>query len=397
MQDQQQKANDIVRQLNGGQSCALPEQQWSPELQQATLEQLTPVQRSLLNVQHLVDRQLIVLSLEATEQQAAALQATDSTVLKYPLRNWLQKILPLVLLIAVLTVTALIGSGLDRLVGAGFLIASPCIMGALIAYAQNYSKPASFSSVMISLLVFMLAIIVLSVLVLHEGVICLLIASPIMFAALCAGAALMHWCCRWLWKPQRGVYSLAVLPLLLILIPEQPGNYLGHTQHTQIIHAPASVVWQQINHVTDIQPDEFKPSVVYGIGVPYPVSGVTRQTPEGLIRDSVWQKGVRFEELIQQSVPNEYLRWTYRFEDGSFPKGALDDHVKVGGKYFDVLDTAFTLKPLDAQRTQLTLDVNYRVSTEVNFYAGPLADWMFKDFSAVILDFYKKRSEQAAS
>lgn len=380
-----------------GQSCALPEQEWSQELQQATLQQLTPVQRRQINIQHLADRQLVVLSLDATAQQATALPTTENSFLKYPLRSWLQKILPLVLLIAVLTVTALIGSGLDRLVGAGFLIASPCIMGALIAYAQNYRKPASFSAVMISLLVFMLAIIALSVLVLHEGVICLLMASPIMFAALCAGAALMHWCCRWLWKPQRSVYSLAVLPLLLILIPEQPGNYMGHTQHSQVIEAPASVVWQQINHVTNIQPDEFKPSVVYGIGVPYPVSGVTRQTPEGLIRDSVWQKGVRFEELIQQSEPGRYLRWTYRFEPDSFPKGALDDHVKVGGKYFDVLDTAFTLTPLDAKRTKVTLDINYRVSTEVNFYAGPLADWMFRDFSEVILDFYRKRSEQAVS
>lgn len=393
MQDQQQKAHEIIWHLSLGKTSQVPASEWSEALHQAVLALLTPSQRLLLQVQpSTIDKQLLWISLGD-----AVPPLLPEAPMVYPLRSWLKKMLPLLVLVAILTVTALIGSGLDRLVSAEFLLYSPFILGALVAYAQNYRKPAGFPAVILSLLIFMMAIILLSVVVLHEGVICLIMASPIIFGALLSGAGAMHLYCRWLWKPHRSVYSLAVLPLLLILIPEQPSNYLGHTQHTQIIEAPASVVWQQINHVTNIRPSEFKPSVVYGIGVPYPLSGVTRNTAEGQIRDSVWQKGVRFEELIQQSVPNQYLRWTYRFKPDSFPKGALDDHVKVGGKYFDVLDTAFTLTPLDAQRTQLTLDVNYRVSTEVNFYAGPLADWMFKDFSEVILDFYKKRSEQAAS
>lgn len=391
MHDQQQKIDDIIWQLNLGKSCVLPDNEWNPQFQHALVTRLQPAQRGRLKVVHQPERQRVELSLERSEQPL------NVPVLTYPLRNWLQKVLPLIVLAAVLTITALIGSGLDRLVSAEFLLASPFIMGALIAYAQNYRKPAGFGAVIFGLLVFMLIILVLSVVVLHEGVICLLMASPIIFAALLIGAGVMHMCCRWLWKPQRNIYSLAVLPLLLILVPEQPANYLGHSQQSLVIAAPAAVVWQQINHADHIQPAEFKPSVVYGIGVPYPLSGITRQTPEGLVRDSVWQKGVRFDELIQQSEPGRYLRWTYRFAPDSFPKGALDDHVKVGGKYFDVLDTAFTLTPLDAAHTKVTLDINYRVSTEVNFYAGPLADWMFSDFSSVILDFYRKRSEQAAS
>ena len=145
----------------------------------------------------------------------------------------------------------------------------------------------------------------------------------------------------------------------------------------------------------NIQPQEFKPSVLYSIGVPYPVSGLTQPTNEGLIRYSTWQKNIHFEEIIQQSKPNQYLSWTYRFSPTSIPQGALDDHVSIGGKYFDLRYTSFELTPINDQQTKLTLKIDYRISTEVNFYANQIAQLMVHDFSNVILDFYKNRSEHA--
>lgn len=75
--------------------------------------------------------------------------------------------------------------------------------------------------------------------------------------------------------------------------------------------------------------------------------------------------------------------------------GALDDHVSIGGKYFDLRYTSFELTPINDQQTKLTLKIDYRISTEVNFYANQIAQLMVHDFSNVILDFYKNRSEQA--
>ena len=111
--------------------------------------------------------------------------------------------------------------------------------------------------------------------------------------------------------------------------------------------------------------------------------------------NSTWQKNIHFEEIIQQSKPNQYLSWTYRFSPTSIPQGALDDHVSIGGKYFDLRYTSFELTPINDQQTKLTLKIDYRISTEVNFYANQIAQLMVHDFSNVILDFYKNRSEQA--
>ena len=62
---------------------------------------------------------------------------------------------------------------------------------------------------------------------------------------------------------------------------------------------------------------------MYRIGVPVPVSGITRITPEGLVRDVRMGKGIHFTQHSTQWETNRYVRWTYRFSDDSFPPGAL--------------------------------------------------------------------------
>lgn len=44
------------------------------------------------------------------------------------------------------------------------------------------------------------------------------------------------------------------------------------------------------------------------IGVPLPMSGKTRQTPQGLVRESRWGKMVHFDEVIQEWQPERYMR-----------------------------------------------------------------------------------------
>lgn len=59
------------------------------------------------------------------------------------------------------------------------------------------------------------------------------------------------------------------------------------------------------------------------------------------------------------------MHWTYRFYDDSFPAGALDDHVEIGGHYFDLLNTTYTLVP-QGDVTELKIRMQYRISTQFN-------------------------------
>lgn len=320
-------------------------------------------------------------------------QLSGQAVQQYKPRSVLSKLLPIILLVALLFAIGLLGRSLERMMTSTFLVLTPLIFGALISYMTNYKKPLDFGRTIKWLFIFCAALIIFSMVVLKEGSICVIIASPILLGCMIIGALLMHLLCRYLWKPNKAVYSLAVLPLLLMFVPEQLSTTHKSVEKSILINAPIGTVWQQINHIEAIKPSEFKPSLLYAIGVPYPISGISNVKNGEKIRHSHWQKDIHFDGMIQQSIPNQYLSWKYRFEPDSIPKGALDDHVQLGGKYFDFQNTSYRLVPVNAQQTQLILKIDYRVSTEINFYAVQVANILLNDFARVILDLYKQRSE----
>jgi hypothetical protein len=64
----------------------------------------------------------------------------------------------------------------------------------------------------------------------------------------------------------------------------------------------------------------------------------------------------------------------------------------VGGRYFKLLTTGYTLKP-EGQGTRLSIDVESSVTTSFNAYAGWCAKFLVADTAQTILEFYKKRAE----
>lgn len=136
-----------------------------------------------------------------------------------------------------------------------------------------------------------------------------------------------------------------------------------------------------------------KDGLAYMIGVPYPREAITQTAPDGSrVRKLRWAKDVSFDEPITAWEENCFVRWTYAFKPDSFPPGALDDHVLIGGKYFDLVDTAYRLTP-EAGGTRLDIVVNYRVSTNFNWYAAWWGRVLVDDSAQAILHFYKHRGE----
>ena len=198
--------------------------------------------------------------------------------------------------------------------------------------------------------------------------------------------------------PRPALYSFALLPLVFGAIEPQWPNpeRISSTSRTLFIAAPAERVWHELNDAQDIRPNEVGDAWAYRIGVPMPVAGVTQDTPEGRVRKVQWQKDVHFDEIITEWQPLQRVKWRYRFSPDSFPAGALDDHVVIGGHYFDLRDSAYTLTPREGG-TELRIDVSWRVSTRFNWYADRVAQFLLGDFSEHILRFYKARSETAAA
>jgi hypothetical protein len=277
-----------------------------------------------------------------------------------------------------------------------FIYLSPIVVGAVTVYVAERTQRRSWRYYAIAPFIANLLYVSGTLLILIEGLICAIIIVPLFSMLGALGGLAMGVVCRTTHWPKQAIYSLAMLPIALGL----GGDYLptptvlNSVQRSTFIAATPAQVWQQLNHAVDIQPQEFGATWAARIGVPMPLSGVTEMTDAGRVRKSLWNKAVHFDEPITDWQPERYMRWTYRFHPTSFPPHALDDHVMIGGHYFDLHDTSFTLTPV-AGGTQLDLQTHYRVSTQFNFYADAVAQLLLRNMFDTGLAFYKNRSEQA--
>lgn len=288
------------------------------------------------------------------------------------------------------------GSPWSAMVG-WFIYLAPFIVGMVTVYLAERERRRSWGYYMIAPAFATVLFVLGTMLLLIEGLICAVVIVP-MFAFIGAlGGLTMGLICRLTRWPRHSLYSFASLPFLLAWfaadLPETTS--INAIERSILIQASPSTVWNQITNIPSIQPDEMSDALASKIGVPMPISGTTELRPEGRVRISRWGKQVYFEEVMQQWDPYRYLRWTYRFHDDSFPRGALDDHVVIGGHYFDLIDTTFSLEP-EGTFTRLHTVTRYRLSTHFNFYADWAARLLLGNLSETGLELYRERSEASA-
>jgi hypothetical protein len=245
------------------------------------------------------------------------------------------------------------------------------------------------------------ALFVLGTLViLIEGLICAIIIVPLFMLLGGIGGLIMGAICRWMIFPRTSVLSFVTLPVVLALVVPQTENipYIGTIERSVVIQTTREKVWPHLMNADHIRSDEVGHGWLYRIGVPLPSAGLTARDAASneLVRAVTMGKNIHFEQRASQWRDNQFVRWTYRFTPDSFPPQALDDHVQIGGAYFDIIDTRYTLLPLAENTTRLDIQMHYRVSTDFNWYANGVAKLLIGNFAEVILDFYRVRAERAA-
>jgi hypothetical protein len=227
-----------------------------------------------------------------------------------------------------------------------------------------------------------------------EGLICVILAMPLFVVLGGIAGLITGLICRLTRRFRHAVYGFALLPLLLggfeqrLPLPQT----VRREERVLMVAAPAGFIWQQLLSAQDIQPQEMNQAWMYRIGVPLPRSAVTESQSGTLIRHITMGKSIHFDQVAPDWVPNEHVLWTYRFTQDSFPPQALDDHVRIGGTYFDVLDTEYTLRPVPGG-SALQVSMRYRISTNFNWYIRPIAAFLVGNFEETALQFYRRRAE----
>ena len=154
-------------------------------------------------------------------------------------------------------------------------------------------------------------------------------------------------------------------------------------------------IWNNVKNVKDIQSDEIETHFVHIIGIPKPLKGELDKEEIGGIRHITWDKGIKFEEKIAAWDDNNGFSYDINVDPNSIPPTTLDEHVMIGGKYFDVLNGSYKIEQLSQTKNKVTLTCTYRVTTNLNFYSKFWADFILDDFNQMILEVIKKRSERA--
>ena len=201
-------------------------------------------------------------------------------------------------------------------------------------------------------------------------------------------------------RTARTVTLGCILALPLLVTPWEGNvfsqNEIRRVDTSVIIHASPEVIWRNIERVRAIQPSELPPSWTRRIGFPAPVEATLSQEGIGGIRHASFTGGVLFIENVDEWVPNNRLGFSIHAQTDQIPKRTLDDHVRVGGKFFDVLTGEYVIEPLGNGVVRLHLSSRHRLDTDFNWYAQLWTDAIMRDIQTTILEVVRNRCESEA-
>lgn len=190
----------------------------------------------------------------------------------------------------------------EALVWPSFILI-PVVVGLVAAWfwrRLNRSLAISFLDAFWVLLMSLAA----AAIVLREGVVCLVIVSPLVYVFLWTGILLGR-----LWfRPNYSSLQLTIFPLLALLTL---GESVYHSEQQAVvtdrllIHAPPAKVWPHVLAFPEI-PDA--PNYwILRLGLPYPTTTTNGGNFVGADRQCIFSNGVVIKERVAEFVPNEKL------------------------------------------------------------------------------------------
>lgn len=198
-------------------------------------------------------------------------------------------------------------------------------------------------------------------------------------------------------KSKKSVFAILVLPIF-INVSENRINFESefHVVKNSIeINSSSQAIWNQIKSVRTIQKIELPDSWIHHIGFPRPLNAEIDKESVGGVRTANFERGLRFIETVDQWQPNKLLSFKIDVKPEDIPAQALDEHVTIGGPYFDVLHGTYEIEKKGDNKVILYLRSEFRLSTHFNFYAAFWTDLIMHQIQSDILTVIKNRAERS--
>lgn len=229
-----------------------------------------------------------------------------------------------------------------------------------------------------------------------EGLICVVLIAPVFLLFAGVGGVLGGGMRRRARSRRMYASSLATVLLLPYAAAPLEGRLpLPDTRRVVdtrvIVRADAETVWRNLIRPTGIRPEENRTRLAHRIGFPRPVTATLSHEGVGGSRYAVFERGVMLRETVTEWVPGRRMAFT--IDPANIPARSLDEHVTVGGPFFDVIDGEYEIVPLEGGRVELRLVTTHRLSTHFNAYAGFWTDLLLRQIQENLLHIVRTRAE----
>lgn len=276
-----------------------------------------------------------------------------------------------------------------------FLFLLPTIIGALTVYLSSQEKAKSITYRIFTPWVPVFLFLILTLAWGIEGWACWIMILPVFLLTASIGGIFGGYLKNNRKNDRLNISVLVLLPFLIgpieSIIETIPGTYKAYTYID--INAPAEKIWDNVTRVKEIPIEQDKGYLTRMLGFPRPVKAELNFEGVGAYREAIFTKGLVFHETITEYKDNEKMVFTIKAYPHEIPSTTLDEHVVIGGNYFDVLNGTYELEKLPNGLNRLHLYSHFKMNTTFNFYAGWWGKWIMKDIQNNILQVEKSRSE----
>jgi hypothetical protein len=277
-----------------------------------------------------------------------------------------------------------------------FLFCLPTIMGILTVYFSPEEKAnnAFYKMFMPWLPVVFLMFITLVFQI--EGWACWLMVTPLFFFAATIGGFIGGWL-KARNKSNRLNISLIILTPFLVapvesLIDNIPATYKAYTKID--IKASKEEIWKNVTRVKEIDQKDDSGCLSDFLGFPRPVRAELDYDGVGAYRKAIFTNGLVFHETVYKYNHEKNMSFTIKANPYEIPSTTMDEHILIGGDYFDVLNGTYELEKISGDTYRLHLYSHFEMNTHFNFYAGFWGQLIMKDIQNNILRVIKNRAEK---
>jgi hypothetical protein len=286
-----------------------------------------------------------------------------------------------------------VGTLLFGAYGYGVFVVSPFLVGAIAAYFANRTQDigAGRTAKLVAgaTVIGGMGLVAAAL----EGVICVVLASPLGFGVALVGGLFGRAIAQFSRRPARQALSgFAILPMVFAVENVLPPATTFDSYQTIEVAAPPKTVWQAVLRMDSMD----EPGLPFRLGVAYPIRGEVIGEGVGAVRRGEFSTGIAIERVTEW-VPNRKLAFVVVKDVPAMRELSPYDHVHaphaVG--YFKTSYTSFELVPRTDGGTQIVERTSHELKIDPAFYWLPIARWIVHENNARVLAHIQRQAEQS--